>query len=61
MKPENMPTRKVTSAVLAGAMSVILIWVLSLVGVEVPGTVGAAFATVLSFITAYMVPENASS
>jgi len=51
------PDRKVTSGALAGAATVILVWVLSLFGVEVPGAVGAAIATVLGFVTAYMVPN----
>ena len=51
------PDRKVTSGALAGGLSIILIWVLSLLGVEVPGAVGAAFATVLGFLTAYLVPN----
>ena len=51
------PDRKVGAGTLAGALAIVLIWVLSLAGVEVPGAVGAAFATVLGFITAYFVPS----
>jgi len=54
---EAKPTPKVGSGVLAGALSVILIWVLSLMGLEVPGAVGAAFATAIGFVTAWAVPE----
>jgi len=55
---EAKPKPKVAGGVLAGALSVILIWVLSLMGVEVPGAVGAAFATVIGFLTAWIVPEG---
>jgi len=51
------PKPKVAGGVLAGALSVILVWVLSLMGVEVPGAVGAALATVIGFLVAWFVPE----
>ena len=51
------PDKKVGAGALAGALAIILIWVISLMGVEVPGAVGAAIATVFGFITAYMVPS----
>jgi len=54
---EVKPKPKVTGGVLAGALSVILVWVLSLMGVEVPGAVGAAIATVIGFVVAWLVPE----
>lgn len=57
MKNIATPDRKVTSGALAGALAIILIWVISLFGLEVPGAVGAAIATVFGFITAYMVPS----
>ena len=50
------PDRKVGAGALAGALAIILIWVISLFGVEVPGAVGAAIATVFGFLTAYFVP-----
>ena len=51
------PNRKVGSGALAGALSVILVYLISLAGVEVPGAVGAAIATVLGFVTSYFVKE----
>lgn len=51
------PNRKVGAGALAGALSIVLIWVISLTGVEVPGAVGAAIASILGFVTAYYVPE----
>ena len=55
---EAKPTVKVGSGALAGAISVILVWVLSLFGIEVPGAIGAAFATVAGGATAWFVPEG---
>ena len=57
MKNIATPDRKVGAGTLAGALAVILIWVLSLAGAEVPGAVGAAIATVFGFLTAYFVPS----
>jgi len=66
------PKPKVAGGVLAGALSVILVWVLSLFGIEVPGAVGwvlslfgievpgavgAAIATVIAFVVAWLIPE----
>ncbi|GAG36701.1 unnamed protein product [marine sediment metagenome] len=55
---EAKPQPKVAGGVLAGAITVILVWVLSLFGVEVPGAVGAALATVVGAISAWLVPEG---
>ena len=55
---ESKPKPKVAGGMLAGALSVILIWVLSLAGVEVPGAVGAAFATAIGSLVAWVVPEG---
>ncbi len=57
MNDKNRPTRKVTSGALAGAAAIILIWGVSLAGTEVPGAVGAAITTVLTFGTSYMVRD----
>ena len=57
MKNVATPDRKVTSGALAGALAIVLIWFISLFGVEVPGAVGAAIATIMAFATAYMVPS----
>jgi len=55
---EVKPKPKVAGGVLAGALSVIIVWVASLAGVEVPGAVGAAIATVIGFLVAWIVPEG---
>jgi hypothetical protein len=51
------PQRKVGAAGLAGAVGVILVWVLSLFGVEVPPGVAAAITAVLAFGAGYLVPD----
>ena len=51
------PNRKVTSGALAGALSVLVVWVVGLFGLDVPGEAGAALATVLAFATGYFVKD----
>lgn len=59
MASNHTPNRKVTGAGLSGALAIILVWAAGLGGVEVPAEVGAAFATVISVGTAYLLPEHA--
>lgn len=47
------PVAKVTAGALAGAVTVILVWVAGLAGVEIPPEVASAITTVLSFIAGY--------
>jgi len=48
------PTSKVASAGVAGAVSVMLIWVLGALRVRVPVEVGSAMTTLLSFMAGYI-------
>lgn len=52
------PTPKVGASALAGALSVVVIYIVSLFGQEIPGGVGAAIATVFTFIAGYFVNEE---
>lgn len=45
---------KVAAAAVAGAATVVLVWALSLAGVETPPEVASAFTTLLSFGAGYM-------
>jgi hypothetical protein len=56
-----MPTNKVTAGGIGGALASIIVWGVSLAGVEVPPEVAAAVATVVSFALAYLVPEKSTS
>ena len=51
------PNRKVGAAGLAGALSVILVWMLSLFGVTVPPEVAAAFTALLAFGAGYLIAD----
>jgi putative flippase GtrA len=55
-----MPYRKVTAGALAGAMSVILIWILhTWMEIEIPPEVASAITVVMTFATSYIVAEPA--
>jgi len=52
------PDRKVSAGALAGALSVIIVWLISyFANVEIPPEVASAFTVVLTFGTAYVVTE----
>ena len=53
-----LPTTKVANSGLAGACSLILIWVLSQVGVDMPPEVASAITTVASFLVGYLTSPN---
>jgi len=60
-KPSAVPTRKVGASALAGAVSVILVWVINtwaLTGsTKITGEVASALTTMITFAVGYFVPE----
>lgn len=48
------PSSKVATAGLAGAASVMLIWILGQMSIRVPAEVGSAMTTLLSFAAGYV-------
>ena len=48
------PTPKVVAGGAAGASAIVLVYVAGVCGLEVPGEVGAAVATLISFAAAYL-------
>lgn len=59
-KPSLVPTRKVASGALGGAVATILLWVIDTVGVTVPQAVAGAITTVVAIAIAYLVPSAGS-
>jgi hypothetical protein len=52
------PTRKVSAGVLAGALSIILVWgVKTYGGVALDGEIASAITTVMTFLVSYFVPD----
>lgn len=52
------PTRKVAAGTASGAVATVVVWLLSLAGVEVPAPVGAAVAWLAAAGLAYLVREH---
>lgn len=51
---DKRPNPKVAAGGIAGAASVVLVWLVSLAGVDVPGEVASAFTTLIAFGTSYL-------
>lgn len=51
-----VPVRKVTAGGVGAAATTIIIWIISLFGVQVPLIVAGALITIISFGVAYLVP-----
>lgn len=45
------------SAAIAGALSVVIVWAMSLANVDVPAEVAAAFTTILATATSFIVKD----
>lgn len=64
VKPTSLtPVRKVAAGGLAGALAIILVFVLNtyvMPAKPIPGDVASALTTVLTFIVSYMVPSTAT-
>lgn len=57
-----VPSRKVGSGALAGAIAAILLWVLeTFTSADIPAEIAAAFTTIVYFVTSYWVKDNGSS
>ena len=55
-KPSLVPSRKVASGALGGAVATIVLWVIDTAGVDVPQAVAGAITTVVAIAIAYLVP-----
>jgi hypothetical protein len=52
------PTNKVTAATAAGALSILLVYVLGEVGVEISTEAASAITTLLAFVAGYLTPGS---
>ena len=58
MASSSVPTRKVGGGGVGGALAVVIVFIATQFGVEISAEVGAAFATLIFFITSYFIPEE---
>ncbi len=52
------PTTKVTVGALAGAVTIILVWAVSLAGLDIPAAVASAITVLITFAASYLVTET---
>ncbi len=52
------PTTKVTVGALAGAVTIILVWAVSLAGLDIPAGVASAITVLVTFAASYLVTET---
>lgn len=52
------PKTNVGATALGGSIGAIFVWILTLLGLQVPDTVGAAIATVFAVVLGWIVPAN---
>jgi hypothetical protein len=60
MSSDLTPTPKIQSVTLAGAVAVVLVWVGSLAGLDIPGTVEAAFTLIIAAAAGYLTRDRTS-
>jgi putative flippase GtrA len=57
-QPSIAPTTKVTAGGVAGALTVLVVWILGLLHVPVPPEVASAITVIISFVTSYLVRQR---
>ncbi|MFA4080439.1 hypothetical protein [Mycobacteroides salmoniphilum] len=57
-QPSPTPTTKVAASGTAGAISVVLVFILGKFNVEIPGDVGSAITVLFSVASGYLVHER---
>ena len=57
-QPTATPTRKVAGGGIAGAITVLLVWLYNQYVGELPPEIASAITTIVSFVAAYVVPPS---
>lgn len=58
-QPSAAPTTKVAAGGIAGAVTVVLVYVLAQLHIVVPGEVASSLTVIFSFVTSYLVKNRA--
>lgn len=59
-QPTSLPTSKVTAAAVAGAMTIVFVYLVQLIyNVDIPAVVATAITAIITFATGYMTKESA--
>lgn len=54
----SAPTNKVAAAGIGGSLTIVVVYVLGLMGVELPAEVASALTALISFAAGYLVREK---
>jgi hypothetical protein len=57
-QPSLAPTTKVAAGGIAGAITVLVVWILGMFHVAVPPEVASAFTVIITFVASYFVRER---
>ena len=57
-QPTSTPTQKVAAGGIGGALSIVLIYVVGLLGLDMPPEVASAVTAIVSFLAGYIVKER---
>lgn len=58
-QPTAAPTAKVAAGGIGASVSIVLVWVLGQMSVDMPNEVASAITAILSFAAAYLTKERA--
>lgn len=56
--PQLIPTNKVTAGALAGALTAVIMWLLSIKAVVAPPGIESAITVIVTFLVGYFVPNH---
>ena len=59
-QPSTRPTTKVAAGGTAGAVTVVLVYILSRFNIPVPAEVGSAITVIFTFVASYFLKERAA-
>jgi hypothetical protein len=59
-QPSLSPTTKVTAGSAAGAVTVVLVYILAQIHIVVPGEVGSALTVIFTLLTSYFIKERSA-
>lgn len=59
--PSRKPRPKVVAGGIAGAATIVVVWVLALAGVDMPPEVASALTVIFSFAAAYIKTDELSA
>lgn len=57
-QPTSQPTQKVAAAGIGGSLSIVLVYIIGVLGLELPPEVASAITAIIAFAAGYIVRER---